>query len=107
MSLDFEQVRVGLTLSAAHAFTASELNSSPDRLLTASLLSKFSGSSFRNSACSGVSLDFLQPAHPGEVISVAAEVTQVRPTHRSVGMKVKFTRNGDLIAHGKFTTEFS
>jgi acyl-coenzyme A thioesterase PaaI-like protein len=106
MSLHFEQVKVGLTLSAAHAFTASELDSSPDRVLTASLLSKVSGGSFRNSSCSGVSLNFLRPARPGEVISVAAEVTHVRPSLRSVGMKVRLTRNGDLIAKGKFTTHF-
>ncbi|HEX4770973.1 MAG TPA: hypothetical protein VH351_09100 [Bryobacteraceae bacterium] len=106
MSLNFEQVKPGLSLSAAHAFTASELEASPDRLLSASLLSKVSANCFRSSACSGVSLDFLRPAQPGEVISVAAEVTRVRPSVRSVDMAVKLTRNGDLIARGKLTTYF-
>src|SRR5438270_534939 len=83
---DLEQVRVGLTLSTAHSFTASELNGAPASLVSASLLSKVSGKSSRSLDCSSVSLKSLQPALPGEVISIAAEVTEVRPAHRCAGM---------------------
>jgi 3-hydroxybutyryl-CoA dehydratase len=130
--LRFEDVETGLVLTSERVFTASDLDcfaglsgdynplhiesasakeaGFKDRtvygFLMAALLSGISGSSFHHSVCAAVSLDFVQPAFPGERIMVSAEVAHVQPSIRSIVLKVRLTRGDDLIARGKLTTKF-
>jgi 3-oxoacyl-[acyl-carrier protein] reductase len=130
--LEFEEIQLGTLLTVTHRFSDEDVDAfvslsgdnNPlhvhrqtarragfqDRtvhgFLLAALVSRISGTSFHNSVCAAISLDFVQPAFPGDRICLTAEVIQVQYTLRTISMKVKFTRGEDVIARGRLTTKF-
>jgi 3-hydroxybutyryl-CoA dehydratase len=82
----------------------------PDRLVygfqMAALLSRIVGTHLRSAVCASVSLDFVKPVFVGEEVRLTAEVAQIQPTLRSVVLRAQFTRNDEVVARGKLTTQF-
>jgi len=132
MPLTFEEISTGQRFEFDSAFSAADMDrfaelsgdhspihtdpltarqfGFPDRLqygfLLTTLLSRLVGTHFAHAVCASLSLDFVQPALPGQRIQLAAEVSQIQTTMRSVALKFTLANETAIVARGKLTTVF-